>query len=70
MTSPTYPPTLSSIIASAMYFSPLVQNLSNLSVIQFKLIRDQNNLHAVLAQYAKYTVLHLVFLRYNCLMVN
>ena len=44
MTSPTYPLTLSSIIASAMYFSPLVQNLSNLSVIQFKLIRDQNNL--------------------------
>ena len=40
MKSPTYPP----MTASVLYFSPLVHHPSNLSVMQFKLIRDQNNL--------------------------
>ena len=44
MKSTTYALTLSSIIASVLYFSSLVQHPSNLSVMQFKLIRDQNNL--------------------------
>ena len=42
MKSPTYP----LMIASVLYFSPLVHHPSNLSVMQFKLIRDQNNLRS------------------------
>ena len=52
----------SSIVHVFLLFSP--------PSIQFKLIRNQNNLQFQPRQYARYTVFPLVFLRNNCLMVN
>ena len=44
MKSTTYALTLSLNIALVLYFSSLAQHPTNLLVMQFKLIRDQNNL--------------------------
>ena len=70
MKSPTYPLTLSLIIASVLYFSLSVHHLSNLLVMQYIQINQRSKQSTVPAQYTKYSAFPLVFLRYNCLTVN